>query len=165
MLELSASVELHVLHSTTQWLYKDLWWSNVAVKRPLSRPPTYFDARERDYIVFQTGFDGWAIFLRLVCFFPCFVYLPPSINNNFISRGHHIWHEYQSNIWSSDTKTYMRLIITKQWKIFTVCTEQVRFPYIEHAVSGIPNPTRLAGEAWFIQAQNLHELPHVVREW
>ena len=31
--------------------------------------PTYFDAREKDYIVFQTGFDGWAIFLRLVCFF------------------------------------------------------------------------------------------------
>ena len=42
-------------------------------------PPTYFDARERDYIVFQTGFDGWAIFLRLVCFFPGFIY-PPSPN-------------------------------------------------------------------------------------
>ena len=41
-------------------------------------------------------------------------------------------------IWSSDTKTYMRLIITKQWKLFTVCTEQVRSPYIEHAASGIP---------------------------
>ena len=60
-----------------QWLYKDLWWSNAAVKRPLSRPPTYFDARERGYIVFQTGFDGWAIFLRLVCFFPGFIYPPP----------------------------------------------------------------------------------------
>ena len=24
------------------------------------------------------------------------------------------WHEYQSNIWSSDTKTYMRLIITER---------------------------------------------------
>ena len=72
----------------TQWLYKDLWWSNVTVKRPLSRPPTYFDARERDYIVFQTGFDGWAIFLSLVCFFPGFIYPPPkSVNNNFISRG------------------------------------------------------------------------------
>ena len=76
--------------------------------------PTYFDARESDYIVFQTGFDGWAIFLRLVCFFPGFIYLPPSVNNNLISRGYHIWHECQSNIWSSDTKTYMRLIITKQ---------------------------------------------------
>ena len=60
---------------------------NVAVKRPLSRPLAYFDARERDYIVFQTGFDGWAIFLRLVCFFPGFIYLPPSVDNDFISRG------------------------------------------------------------------------------
>ena len=64
-------------------------WSNGAVKRPLSTPQTYFDARERDYmyIVFQTGFDGWADFLRLVCFFLGFIYLPPSVNNNFISRG------------------------------------------------------------------------------
>ena len=37
----------------------------------------------------------------------------------------------------------MRLIITKQRKLFTVCTEQVRSPYIEHAASGLPNPTRL----------------------
>ena len=37
----------------------------------------------------------------------------------------------------------MRLIITKQWKLFTVCTKQVRSPYIEHAASGLPNPTRL----------------------
>ena len=43
----------------------------------MSRPPTYFDARERDYIVFQTGFDGRAIFLRLVCFFPGFIYPSP----------------------------------------------------------------------------------------
>ena len=63
-------------------------------------------------------------------------------NNNFISRGLHIWH---SNIWSSDTKTYMHLIITKQWKLFTVCTEQVRSPYIEHAASGLPNLTCLEG--------------------
>ena len=28
---------------------------------------------------------------------------------------------------------------------FTVCTEQVRSPYNEHAVSGLPNPTRLEG--------------------
>ena len=38
------------------------------------------------------------------------------INNNnnyinFISRGQHIWHEYQSNIWSSITKVNMSLII------------------------------------------------------
>ena len=47
--------------------------------------------------------------------------------------------------WSSDTKTYMRFIIAKQWKLFTVCTEQVMSPYIEHAASGLPNPTRLEG--------------------
>ena len=32
---------------------------------------------ERGYIVFQTGFDGWAIFLRLVCFFPGLFTPPP----------------------------------------------------------------------------------------
>ena len=70
---------------------------------------------------------------------------PQSVNNNFISRGLHIWYNCLSNIWSSDTKTYMRLIIAKQWKLFTVCTEQVRSPYIEHAASGLPNPIRLEG--------------------
>ena len=61
----------------------------------------------------------------------------------------------------------MRLIITKQSKLFTVCTEQVRSPYIEHAASGLPNPTRFGGggEVRFIQAQAQQVLPHVVREW
>ena len=36
------------------------------------------------------------------------------------------------------------LIITER-KIITVCTEQVRSPYTEHAASGLPNPTRLEG--------------------
>ena len=58
-----------------------------------------------------------------------------------------------------------RLIITQQWKLFTVCTEQVRSPYIEHAASGLPNPTRLEGEVRFVQAQDQQVLPHVVREW
>ena len=65
----------------------------------------------------------------------------------------------------------------KQWKLFTVCTELVRSSYIEHAASGLPNPTRLEGVCvwvcvcvWggvtiFIQAQDQHVLPHVVREW
>ena len=35
----------------------------------------YFDARERDYIVFQTGFDGWVIFLRLVSFQDYFFFI------------------------------------------------------------------------------------------
>ena len=32
----------------------------------------------------------------------------------------------------------MRLIITKQWKLFAVCTEQVRSPYIEMLQAGYP---------------------------
>ena len=39
-------------------------------------------------------------------------------------------------------------------KLFTVCTEQVRSPYIEHAASGLPNPTHLEGEVRFDQAQD-----------
>ena len=40
-------------------------------------------------------------------------------------------------------------------KLFTVCTEQVRFPYTEHAASGLPNPTRLEeGGVQFVQAQD-----------
>ena len=58
----------------------------------------------------------------------------------------------------------MRLIITKQLKLFTECTEQVRSPYIEHAASGLLNPTRLEGEVLFIQAQDEQVFPHVVRE-
>ena len=39
-------------------------------------------------------------------------------------------------------------------KLFTVCTEQVRYPYTEHAASGLPNPTHLEGKARFDQAQD-----------
>ena len=39
-------------------------------------------------------------------------------------------------------------------KIFTVCIEQVRSPYTEHAASGLPNPTHLEGEVRFDQAQD-----------
>ena len=68
---------------------------------------------------------------------------------------------------SSDTKTYMRLIITDRTKIikFTVCTERVRSPYTEQAASGLPNPTPLEGEVRFIQATDQQMLQHVVREW
>ena len=72
--------------------------------------------------------------------------------------------QYQSNIWSSDTKTCMRLVITDR-KLFTVCTEQVRSPYTEHAACGLPNPTPLEGEVRLIQAQDQQMLPHIVREW
>ena len=39
-------------------------------------------------------------------------------------------------------------------KLFTVCTEQVRSPYNEHAASGLPNPTSLEGVVRFVQAQD-----------
>ena len=38
----------------------------------------------------------------------------------------------------------------------------VRSPYIEHAASGLLNPTHLTGEIRFIQAQDQQVLPHVV---
>ena len=44
---------------------------------------------------------------------PSFFFFFCNNNNNVISRRQHILHECQSNIWSSDTKIYMRLIITK----------------------------------------------------
>ena len=59
----------------------------------------------------------------------------------------------------------MRLVITKQLKLFTIYKEQVRSLYIEHAASGLPNPTPLEGEVRFIQAQDQQVLPHIVREW
>ena len=39
-------------------------------------------------------------------------------------------------------------------KLFTVCTEQVRSPYTEHAASRLPNPTHLEGEVRFDQAED-----------
>ena len=42
-------------------------------------------------------------------------------------------------------KSYMRLIITKQWKLFTVCTEQLRSPYIEHTGERATQPYLLGG--------------------
>ena len=39
-------------------------------------------------------------------------------------------------------------------KLFTVCTEQMRSPYTEHAASGLPNPTVLEGKVRFDQAQD-----------
>ena len=39
-------------------------------------------------------------------------------------------------------------------ELFTVCTEQVRSPYTEHAVSGLPNLTYFEGEVRFDQAQD-----------
>ena len=86
-------------------------------------------------------------------------------NNKFISREYHIWHECQSNIWSSDTKTYMCLIITDRTKIIYSMTERAMSPYIEHAASGLPNPTPVEEEVRLIQAQDQQMLPHVVREW
>ena len=55
----------------------------------------------------------------------------------------------------------MLLIITKQWKLFTVCTEQVRSPYTGHAASRLPNPTRLEGE---VPAGVTTRCPRIVTE-
>ena len=52
-------------------------------------------------------------------------------------------------------------------KLFTVCTEQVRTPYTEHAASGLPNPTPLGGGGGRYDLSRLKTsrwLPHVVRE-
>ena len=53
-------------------------------------------------------------------------------------------------------------------KLFTVCTEQVRSPYTEHAASGLPNPTHLDGEVRFDQAQDQQVIttrsPRIVTE-
>ena len=39
-------------------------------------------------------------------------------------------------------------------KLFTVCAEQVRSPYTEHAASGLPNPTHSEGDIQFDKAQD-----------
>ena len=39
-------------------------------------------------------------------------------------------------------------------KLFTICTEQVRSPYTEHAASGLFNPNHLEWEVAFGQAQD-----------
>ena len=41
-------------------------------------------------------------------------------------------------------------------------TELVRSPYVEHAASGLPNPTRLEGEVRFIKAHDQQVLPYTV---
>ena len=56
-------------------------------------------------------------------------------------------------------------------KLFTVCTEQVRSSYTEHAASGLPNPTHLErrGGLRFDQAQDQQVVttrsPRIVTEY
>ena len=47
---------------TTQWLYKDLWWSNVAVKRPLSRPQHILMPRKGTILSFKQVLMGVLFF-------------------------------------------------------------------------------------------------------
>ena len=53
-------------------------------------------------------------------------------------------------------------------KLFTVCTEQVGYPYTEHAARGLPNPTHLEGEIRFDQGQDQQVIitrsPRIVTE-
>ena len=74
-------------------------------------------------------------------------------NNNFISRGLHIWPECQSNLWSSISKVDMSLIIEQAYISFSMyragevsvhraCCEWDTWPY-----------TR-GGDVRFVQAQD-----------
>ena len=47
------------------------------------------------------------------------------------------------------------------YKTMKIIYSKVRSPYIEHAASRLPNPTRLEGAVRFIQAQDQQVLPHV----
>ena len=49
-------------------------------------------------------------------------------------------------------------------KLFTVCTEQVRSPYTEHAASRLPNPTSLEGRYDLSRLKTNRWLSDVVRE-
>ena len=53
-------------------------------------------------------------------------------------------------------------------KLFTVCTEQVKSLYTEHAASGLPNSTHLEEEVGFDQAQDQQVVttrsPRIVNE-
>ena len=53
----------------------------------------------------------------------------------------------------------------KTMKIIYSMYRAVRTPYIEHAESGLPKPTRLEREVRFIQDQDQQVLWHIVREW
>ena len=49
-------------------------------------------------------------------------------------------YECQSNIWSS-----IASLLLRKYKSLSVCREQVRSLWTEHAVSGLPTPTNLEG--------------------
>ena len=100
-----------------------------------------------------------------VSFQALFIPLPPNLLMIILFQEDNIFGTIASLTYGPQIQTYMRLIITKQRNLFTVCTEQVRSPYIEHAASGLPNPTGLEGEVRFVQAQDQQMLPHVVQEW
>ena len=53
----------------------------------------------------------------------------------------------------------------KTVKIIYIMYRLVKSPYIEHAASGLPNPTRLEGKVRFIQAPDQQVFPHIVWEW
>ena len=52
----------------------------------------------------------------------------------------------------------------KKHKLFTVCTEQIRSPYTEHAASGLTSPTHLEGGYDLSRLKISRWLSHVVRE-
>ena len=72
--------------------------------------------------------------------------------------------ECQSIIWSSKADIHA-FVNYKTMKIIYSITEHVRSLYIEHAVSGLPNPTHLEGEVRFIQTQDQQVLSHIDINW
>ena len=48
----------------------------------------------------------------------------------------------------------------RQYYLFTVCTEQMRSPYTEHAAGELPNPTPLEEEVRFVKDRDQQVLLH-----
>ena len=84
-----------------------------------------------------------------------------NINKTSISRGQHIWHECQSNIWSSDTKTYMHLIITDRTRIIYSMYRADEVSVHRACCKRATQPYSLGGGGGvrFIQAEDQHVLP------
>ena len=93
-----------------------------------------------------------------------------NVNNNNMSPFQ------EDNIFGTNASlTYGLRLERKKWhwqlnmhKSFTVCTEQVRCPYTEHAASGLPKPTHSEGEVWcdLVQDQQMvtTRSPRIVTE-
>ena len=138
---------------TTKWLYKDLWWSNVIVKRLLSRLQHILMPGKGTILSFKQVLMGGLFFsVSSVSFQTLFIPPQPNLLIIILFQEDNIFGTIASVTYGPQIQRHT--CIWEQWKLFTVCTEQVRSLYIEHAASGLPNPTRLEGEVRFVQAQD-----------